>query len=179
MSSKSKSKKSARPGRPLKPSAPPGAKRVDSLTDLARALGYSTESLRKAKENGEIIVAPDGTMSVEQAHAAMLERAERGRQFRGGGEEGDDPHTLTGLRKIDLKTKILERQTKLEERRGQLVEKADVIRAQVERELAFKHVVMALPKRLSPLLVGKGRVEIEAILTQACTDALRHLAAGV
>lgn len=176
---KAKPKKSTRPGRPLKPSAPLTAKRVSSLRDLAAIIGCSNEALRKARESGEIIVAQDGTIDVEQARAAMLERAMRGNQADESGDSGDDPNTISGLRKKDLRVKIYERQMKVAERRGQLVEKSEVIRAQVERELAFKHVIMALPKRLSPLLVGKGRVEIEAILTQACTDALRHLSSGV
>ena len=182
MSSKSKAKPKAkqRPGRPAKPSAPPTAQRVGSLRDLAGILGCSYEALRKARENGEITASGDGTFSVEQARAAMAERAERGKS--GSSALGaDGPPGTSEAKHWDKewrKAKAIGEQIKVKERLGELVEKADVVRAQVERELAFKHVVMALPRKLSPLLVGKGRVEIEATLTTACTDALRHLATG-
>lgn len=166
MSSKSKSKKSARPGRPLKPSAPPGAKRVDSLTDLARALGYSTESLRKAKENGEIIVAPDGTMSVEQARAAMLERAERGRQLGKNSE----------WREREQRAKALEREVKLQKTVEKLVDK-DEVRMEWDRAVTrVKQAMLGIGRELAPTLVNKGPHEIQALIDVKIFEVLRNLA---
>lgn len=173
MSSKPKPKEKRRPGRPLRKSPPKQADKVNSLSDLAGILGVSYETCRKAQNDGDLVVNPDGTIDVAQAREAMAERALRGK---GGvsSASSEAKHWDTEWRKA----KAIREQILVKEKLGTLVEKDEVIRAQVERELAFKHVIMALPKRLSALLVGKGRLEIESLLTQACTDALRHLATG-
>lgn len=171
MSSKSKSraKTKQRPGRPLKPSAPPGAQRVDSVSDLARITGYGRESLRKARENGEILVASDGTMSVEQARAVMEERAERGQGGLGKSSE---------WREREIRAKALQREMRVQKEAGTLIEKSTV-RVEWERSVTrVRQALLGLGRELSPRLMNKGPQEIQAIIDLKVYEILRSLAHG-
>lgn len=81
----------------------------------------------------------------------------------------------TRLVKVNRETKEL----KLAELRGELVRK-DVVQKTMEKIVgAFKSRVLALPKRLAPLLVARSQVvEIEALLEKEVHDALRELSVG-
>lgn len=176
MSSKRKKKAPGKPGRPLRQSPPPTAKRVRSLSDLAGLLGVSYETCRKAQQDGDLIVATDGSIDVEQARVAMAERAMRGKSGSVlGGATSESKHWDTELKKA----KAIKEQLAVKQRLGELVEKSEVIRAQIQRELAFKNAVMGIGRIVAPQLVNRRNpLEIEEIISRYVNEALTHLATG-
>ncbi len=176
MSSKPKAKLKARRGRPLRKSPPKQADRVSSLSDLAGILGVAYETCRKAQLDGDLVVGPDGTIDVAQARAAMAERATRGRNGSTVGlGSSEAKHWDTELKKA----KAIKENLALKVRIGELVEKSEVIRAQIQRELAIKSAVMGIGRIVAPQLVNRRNpLEIDEIISRYVNEALSHLASG-
>ena len=74
------------------------------------------------------------------------------------------------------KTRTSLAQLELAKRQGNLIDRESVIEQQIERELICKRAFMGLPRATVPKMLGKGAIEMEAILTEAIFEALRKLA---
>ena len=59
------------------------------------------------------------------------------------------------------------------------MEKSEVIRAQIQRELAIKSAVMGIGRIVAPQLVNRRNpLEIDEIISRYVNEALSHLASG-
>jgi hypothetical protein len=68
------------------------------------------------------------------------------------------------------------KELKIAQIEGRMVDRDQVVRDQVQRELEVKRHFMSIPKIAAQRLIGKGVIEIEAILTELIIDGCRKMA---
>lgn len=155
--------------------------------DLAKALDVPPATVRGwIKEGGCPHNKIDGRITMDlRSVRAWLEarggvRAGPGRPATGPGSGGSvstkEAIALATLRKLIAHAERAE--TENERRRGELVSRAEVETGRVQRCVLFRSALMALPSRVTPMLIGRDAREIEAALDVEMRRVLGEFAAG-
>lgn len=135
---------------------------------LADVLGVHPKTIQNLKRNHGLRRKANGAYDPLEARALLDEHANDSKN--GTSQTAEAKYHDTKYREY----KALLMEAEYRKSIGELLERSEVIHAQVARELEFKRVALAIP-RVAARLVGKGATEIEAILTEKVHEALRKL----
>lgn len=164
-------------------------KREQRVTDVAQALGVTRATVYAwAKRGAPHDKAADGSMRFDAEELREWQRRnglagqagrppiedqlarEAARESAGAGI--DD---VEGVRKKTAAAKLAQlvamaklRQMEVEERKGELVARTEVEQATIARILAVRNALMALPARLTPLVVGQEARDVQDLIESEC-----------
>jgi phage terminase Nu1 subunit (DNA packaging protein) len=138
-----------------------GSRIVASQKEVAEYLGKGVRTIAYWKAKG-MPVNPDGTYDLDSIDAWMDARVRKGiGQPHGEAPESGDKRGWEAIYK-EMKARIAE--LDLQERQGQLISLEEVRSQWVSRIIEVKTALLGLPRKLPPLLAGKEKRDIEAVL---------------
>lgn len=140
---------------------PPGV--VETQGDVSRAFGKTKRTVENWKTDG-MPVRDDGMYDLVKIAEWYFRRLFE-RKF---ANKKDEKESL----EIDLKRiKVAEADLKLKERRGELIPHEEVKQQRIERIMAVKRVMFAVPRQVAAVLaVMSDPREIEAYMTEKMRD---------
>ncbi len=138
-----------------------GRRVVGSQKDVAQYLGKAERTVAYYKSQG-MPVNTDGTYDLDAIDAWVDARLHKGvNQPHGEAPESGDKSGWEAIYK-EMKARIAE--LDLKERQGQLISLDEVRSQWVGRIIEVKTALMSVPRKLPPLLEGKEKRDMEAIL---------------
>lgn len=147
-------------GKPL----PPGVVRTQA--EVAKALSIATRTIERWVREG-MSQTPEGYYNLIDIQAWRAVRSQK-KTTKGKSKE----YWEKRYREYKAKLANLE----LQEAIGQLISQKEVEKGQVARILAVKRALLALPKAVAPVLVGREAREIQVYLTDKVKEIIEQFA---
>jgi len=152
--------------------AGPGRRLVSTQKELAEYLGRSIRSVGYYINRG-LPVNPDGAYDLDAVDAWFEEQNQNGKGLPHGRPESGDK---TGWNAIEREFKAKFAEWKYNEAVGNSIPRTKVITFWIQRIVEVKAKLLALPRKLPPLLEGKEKRDMEAILFDEIYDILTQFA---
>ena len=140
-----------------------GRRIVKSQKDVAEYLGKSERSIAYYKSQYDLPVNPDGTYDLDAIDTWVESRKENGIGQPHGKPESGDKSGWEAIYK-EMKARLAE--LEFNQKKGELISLADVKSQWTTRIIEVKNALLALPRKLPPLLEGKEKRDMEAIMEQ-------------
>ena len=140
-----------------------GRRIISTQKQLAEYLGRSERTISYYKNQG-MPVSPDGTYDLDAIDVWIEARNKKGiGQPHGERPDSGDKSGWEAVLK-EMKAQIAE--LELKKLKGELISLDDVRRQWVNRIIEVKTALLSLPRKIPPLLEGKEKRDMEAILEQ-------------
>jgi len=151
--------------------------RVASQRELARRLGVSHTALQKARRAGRIAPEADGSWDVEKVRAKLLESSDPTRNTARLAQPAATISTFHDARTANEILKAQERQLRLDERRGKLVDKARALLLVHRLAKEERDAILAWPARVAAEMAAELGVDAHRLQTMMEQRLREHLAA--
>lgn len=138
---------------------------VKTLDEVARVMGVSYRTAQRWKKDG-MPETKEGFYDLEVVKSWHMARAEQ--------DDALEGKNFWDERIRKYKASILE--LELRKATGELVSKDEVEKGRIDRIIAVKRALLALPTRLAPVLAMKEPREIEVILYEAISEIIDEFA---
>ena len=138
-----------------------GRRIISTQKQLAEYLGRSERTISYYKNQG-MPLNPDGTYDLDAIDAWIEARTKKGIGQPHG--ERPDPGDKLGWEAVYKEMKARLAELELKKFQGELISLDDVRRQWINRIIEVKTALLSLPRKIPPLLEGKEKRDMEAIL---------------